>query len=191
MSERPPKWKDVAPEVAERLGLAWLPGRKVPQITGELEGLPVAIDIRPGGENTPPSTQFSVTLPGWPTASGLAMRWGRPILFKRRYMSFDDSEFDGKVMVKARAPDLVRAQLTRVRRAAYLAAVQHIFEADMVEIGRKRSVLGSDPVVRSRQSPPRIKGGVLATVFSGVVTIPDVAVDTAQRLAELGATLNG
>lgn len=190
MSDRPPEWKDVAPEIADALGLTWTPGVK-PQMTGRIEGLLVAIDILPGGENAPPGTSFSVTLPGWPMASGLSLRWGRPLLFKRRYLSFGDPQFDSVVRVKAKNPDLVRAQLTRERRATYLTAVKRIFDADMVDIGRKRSVLGSDPVVRSRQSIPNIKRGGLSTHFSGVVTIPEVAIDATRRLARLGAVLNG
>lgn len=189
--DRAPKWRDAAPEIADRLGMV-LEGSRSPQIVGPVDGFYTTIRVVPGGENAPPMTKFSVALPGWPSEAGLQLRWGRPRLFKRRYLSFGDPEFDRVVAVKATDTDLVLVHLDKRRRDAYLQAVRHIMDKDRVTIARKRTLIGSSGGwVTSRQALPRVRKGALETSFTGVVTIPDVAVETARRAVDLAATLNG
>ena len=163
-------WKKSVDEAAELLGGRAVGGRD-PKLVASVDGFP--IEVRMMDLDRKIIERFQVSLPGWPTTTGLELRsnWLRPV-FRSRYIWFDDPDWDDRFKVKAKDPDTVRLHLTRERRAA----IAKWFDSHIHYTGLPG---------------PRIKDGQFRAfqhraVADGGVSDPGELVHHVQSLVELG-----
>jgi hypothetical protein len=110
-------WKSLADEASELLGGSAEGGRR-PKLVASVDGFSIEVKLIGSDDGHQIGERFQVSLPGWPTTSGLKLRSGSGRLFRSRYIRFDDPDWDDRFKVKAKDSETVRLHLTRERRAA-------------------------------------------------------------------------
>lgn len=163
------EWRLAVSEAAIRLG-GRTEGVLWPKLEASVDGFEVAVWRTLGDAGYADRTEFMVWLSGWPTTSGLdlrptlrsILRW--PII-RERYIWFDDPDWDGAFVVRARDAQMVRLHLDAQRRAA----VKLWFERGLHGFG----------------GPGKVEGGRVVAYQHEVIRDPEVIVRNVQELVKL------